>query len=146
MKTLQSFLLASIAIAFIFSGCKKKDSTTDITPSHTTLISKTWKIDKVFLDGMAMTPEEIAMDEGGTNVTNTFTTDGTFLFSLTDSTGTVQSGSGKWVFVNNETGINIFDIPGTAAETSTIITLTADHLSYWHMDSGKKMEMYWILK
>jgi hypothetical protein len=112
-------------------------------PSNTTLIANTWKIDKVMLDGMEMTTAEIALDEGGADITNTFTKEGNFSYLFTDKMGVAQSGIGKWEFVNNSFGLRIFGVNGVEPETSTIIKITSNELWYWHMDGSMKMEMHW---
>jgi hypothetical protein len=98
------------------------------------------------LNDMDMTPAEIAMDQGGTNVSNTFDKDGNFSYTMSDSSGTMMNGSGKWEFADNANGIKIFGVMGLASETSTILKLTSDEFWYWHLDGSNKMEMHWKAK
>jgi hypothetical protein len=139
--------VASIAMAFALSGCGKYDDGPTISlRSRNARIVNTWKIDKVMLDGMPMTTAEIAMDEGGADITNTFTKNGDYSYSFTNDMGVVQSGNGKWEFVNSDNDIKIFGVDGIESETSTILRLTNDELWYWHMDGSMKMEMHWKTK
>jgi hypothetical protein len=147
MKKINFIILVSVVAAVTLIGCKKyADGPTISLESKTARLARTWTIDKVMLNDMDMTAAEIAMDQGGTNVTNTFAKDGGCTVTMTDSAGMMETNTGKWQFANNDKDITISGMMGQASETSTILKLTSDEFWYWHMDGNDKMEMHWKAK
>jgi hypothetical protein len=147
MKKINISLIVIIAVAITFAGCKKYDDGPSFSlKSKTARLARTWTIDKVMLNSIDMSPAEITMDQGGTNVTNTFTKGGGCTVTMNDSSGMMHTNSGKWAFANNDKEITISGMMGLASETSTILKLTSDEFWYWHMDGSDKMEMHWKAK
>jgi hypothetical protein len=130
-KNLFVFSLALLGLMIAFSSCKKS------TPkSKTELISRTWKAQKVELNGTVVFQDGVANPtENYSAYRLSFNKTG---FTLVDNN--LVNSSGTWTFDTNETNIN-FTVPSNAnfkPASVAVITLSETALTIRYTDVNPK--------
>lgn len=129
MKNLSKVLLLFVALGVTLatSSCKKEDE-----PTKTELLTKTWKISEVYVNG------QLDADPSYGMYRFTFTATGTYNITYTGG-----ADNGVWEFNTDESRI-IFD-KGTADEdTWEVMSLTMESSRMKATDDGDTLELLFV--
>jgi len=136
MKNLKQYVMLVVftSIMFIgFQGCKKyPDGPLISFKSRTERVSNSWKVDNYKINGNDYTSLV-------TGYTELFTKDGSYSYKF----GLI-SGTGTWVFQNNDAEIRITGTDNQSTVTLHIQKLEDKQFWYYIMDGNDKKEFHMI--
>jgi hypothetical protein len=119
--TLLALLTVGISVSTLQS-CKKYENGPSLSlRSRTERVANVWKIESYILDGSDLTSLT-------TGYTETYTKDKDFSFSYGS-----QSGTGKWVFQNDDKEIKVYGIDGQESKIMKILKL--EEKSFWYQST-----------
>ena len=136
MKNKKQFAVLIIFVSMILvgiQGCKKYPEGPMISlNSRTSRLSNSWKVDNYKVNGDDFT----SLVSGYTEI---FSTDGNYSYKF----GLI-SGTGKWVFQNNDLEVRITGTDNQSSETLFIQKLEEKQFWYYYMDGTDKKEFHMI--
>ncbi|NEM97373.1 lipocalin family protein [Pontibacter burrus] len=130
MKKLQllSYLFAALFMVTMVS-CNDDDDNDNVTPDREgLLVGKTWRGDKIFVNGVDLT----ATKPGGVDVTTiniVFKADGTFTGTLVDDDNSNDTDSGRWTLSSDGTKLTLTDDDDNSSDDDDDIILTVNRLT-----------------
>lgn len=144
---MKKLLLGVFALSLIAVSCKKDE---DDAPTKAQLLtngsSKTWKIDKVFIDGNDLSSllEPCDLDDNFI-FRSDFTYEENEGETKCDSADAQIGDTGVWAFADNETKLISVSTGETEPDTVTITTLTESNFKISSVEDGQTQEL-WLVK
>jgi hypothetical protein len=146
-QIMKKVILGVLAMSLVFVACKKDE---DDSPTNTQLLtngsSKTWRIDKVLVDGV-----DVTTSVGACSLDDNFVFNGDMTYEQNegetkcDSTDSQVYDSGVWMFIENETKL-VTVATSEDADTANIKLLSESSFNVEFTDDGQVQELRMVKK
>lgn len=137
---MKKIFLGAMALSLVLVACKKDEDSPSKSDLLTNGSTKTWVIDKIFINGVDITDQQ----ESCTNDDNlVFRSDFTYEVNegetKCDTSDTQVIDSGVWALIDNDTKIVVSD-------TATVLRLTEGNLDILSEDEFESSEIRFVKK